>query len=91
MEQVVESQLARGNQSTQRFPTPVLVPYKYKKYPSIVQRLCKGVLSLDLDFFQTANEGLPHGSISTTIQHTNVQVPYTIDISDTHKYTYRTK
>jgi predicted acetyltransferase len=42
-------------------------------------------------FFQTANGVLPGSSIITTIQHTNTQVTYTIQISHTYKYTYHTK
>jgi hypothetical protein len=45
------------------------------------------ILVSDSDLFQTANGFLPGGSNTTTIQHTNAQLTYTIHILHTHKTT----
>jgi hypothetical protein len=49
------------------------------------------MLDSDSDIFQSANWVLPGGSITTTIQHINIEVTYTIHISHTYKYIYHTK
>jgi hypothetical protein len=47
-------------------------------------------VAYDIEIYFKLQMGFYPGSITITIQHTNVQVTYTIHISHTHIYTYHT-
>jgi hypothetical protein len=67
----------------------ILYPSSASLSPSPYPFPCISYLGSDI--FQTVNWVLPSDSITTTIQHTNTQVTYTMHTSHIHKHIQRTK